>query len=144
METVEQLTQELYGSQLDIQLLGYLGTSQEEILSEIKRTKAIADLIVNIEKKATYAPDARPVEEEICRTWGIPLEDMFAKTRKREYTNARKTLVVICRTVPQLKGFGETSTHYVNRTVLSALGYYMTHNGHIFDHASVLHMYRRD
>lgn len=134
-DMVKELELQIDSLFVDAELCGLIGAEKEEVDEIIQEAKKIADQMVAIINKQS-------IEDVISRLYSIPRSEIFAKTRKREYVNARK-LFVYCLRVIKWQRPEESRSHYNNRTALTSVGDYMEHKGHRFDHATILHMHRQ-
>jgi chromosomal replication initiation ATPase DnaA len=134
-DMVKELELQQQSLLVDAELCGLLGAEKEEIDEILREAREISDQMTAIINKQS-------IEDVISRLYGIPKSEMFAKTRKREYVNARKLFVYCLRTIRRQRP-EESQGHFDNRKALTSLGNYMSHKDHAFDHASVLHMYRK-
>lgn len=134
-DMVKELELQQQSLLVDAEQCGLIGAEKEEFDEIIRKAREINDQMTAVINKQS-------IEEAISRLCSIPRSEIFAKTRKREYVNARKLFVYCLRTIKWQRP-EESRAHYNNRIALTSVGDYMAHKDHRFDHASVLHMYRQ-
>lgn len=102
----------------------------DEALNKLNEAKVITvqmEQIINPPRPKRYST----LRKEICNAYGIPEENLFLHSRKREIVNARQVYVYLIRKTKLPK---EDPIQKANRESENAVGRHIT-----FDHATVYH-----
>lgn len=106
-----------------------------EKLNEAKVCTMKMEQMINPPEPEPKPEEKRTLRKEVCDAFGIPEENLFIKSRKREICNARQVYVYLIYTTKRQKD--EKLEQYKKRTSPSAIG---KHTG--FDHATIYHCER--